>query len=571
MLNRISDARVAADEAFDEHPDKLAVKNGVIDLRTGKLLPHSPDYLFRISSKVEYIPGFRCEKFENYLQRVMEGSRDIPSKLRNLQRLAGSTITGYAKDKVFIRLYSQGGDTGKTTLVEGLAKCLGDYSCTQDPRLLLSGNATDNNRVFALADLIGKRMLYMSETADKKSGSQFSAPVIKRLVGNDMLTGRYPGGAFVKFMPRYTAWLSTNGCTRMSAGGDDAFWRRVKTVRFASSMTEAEKDTSFVDDVQNPESDFLKALLVWAVEGSVAWFKHGLGTMSEDIQRDSEEYRSNADVFHEFFSDLNFGEGNYVTAKYLNAFYQKHRVVTDAAKAPSIQAMLGELRKRLGLAPSVQASKVYLPVDIEGAHKERTRTWVGVRVNQDAMDELAAEWAVEHIAPTGTLEEANKNTKEHIAPTGTLEEANKNTNERMVTIMKTTKKQYVYEKTRYPKIFEKTYWGHPYYEPSKEQLPDYIFENRNKFVEDLQIVRYEGLRTVYYDAAVGGSKHVEAYRDKDKNIILLNSLYETPSEAPRVTPTREWQQYAPMYTNRTNTYIVKFKNVADVRLYLKGK
>jgi hypothetical protein len=42
---------------FDADPDLLCTSNGVVDLRTGKLMPHDPKYLMMKRTRVNYVPG----------------------------------------------------------------------------------------------------------------------------------------------------------------------------------------------------------------------------------------------------------------------------------------------------------------------------------------------------------------------------------------------------------------------------------------------------------------------------------------------------------------------------------
>lgn len=46
-----------SDNKFDAHPDFLNAKNGVVDLKTGELLPHEAHYRFSKITRVDYIPG----------------------------------------------------------------------------------------------------------------------------------------------------------------------------------------------------------------------------------------------------------------------------------------------------------------------------------------------------------------------------------------------------------------------------------------------------------------------------------------------------------------------------------
>ena len=55
---------------FDDDPMLLGVVNGVLDLRTGRPLPISPDVLVSKRCNVAYDPGAKCPRFVQFLMEV---------------------------------------------------------------------------------------------------------------------------------------------------------------------------------------------------------------------------------------------------------------------------------------------------------------------------------------------------------------------------------------------------------------------------------------------------------------------------------------------------------------------
>lgn len=93
-----------------------------------------------------------------------------------------------------------------------------------------------------------------------------------------------------------------------------------------------------------------------------------------------------------------------------------------------------------------------------------------------------------------------------------------------------------YERTQYPSIFKKTYWGTFRHIPNSSQdISQSIFDNRNRFVKDYKIRRvhrrfrkYKECNTFYqhkkyYD-------HVEFYETIDKQIVMVVSPYNSLSD-----------------------------------------
>src|SRR5690606_20979839 len=84
--------RVEGPAAFDREPHLFCAANGVIDLRTGELLPHSPDRRMRSSSPVAFDPAAECPTWERQFMR--EVTCGYEEYVAFLQVALGLTLTG---------------------------------------------------------------------------------------------------------------------------------------------------------------------------------------------------------------------------------------------------------------------------------------------------------------------------------------------------------------------------------------------------------------------------------------------------------------------------------------------
>ncbi|MGH3936358.1 MAG: hypothetical protein ACRDS1_15500, partial [Pseudonocardiaceae bacterium] len=66
-LCRGADGILTRTAAFDTHPDLLNCRNGVVDLRTGQLLPHYPDLLITHLAGGDYDPAARSPLWDRAL------------------------------------------------------------------------------------------------------------------------------------------------------------------------------------------------------------------------------------------------------------------------------------------------------------------------------------------------------------------------------------------------------------------------------------------------------------------------------------------------------------------------
>lgn len=83
---------------FDTQPYLFNVKNGTLNLETGKLQPHNPtDYISKVAN-VEFNPRVKNERFEKFISEITEGSTELAGAL---QRALGYSMQGKANEECF--------------------------------------------------------------------------------------------------------------------------------------------------------------------------------------------------------------------------------------------------------------------------------------------------------------------------------------------------------------------------------------------------------------------------------------------------------------------------------------
>ena len=118
-----------ADE-LDADPDLLNTPAGVVDLRTGELLPHDPTLLMTKITSGSYRPGFTHPDWEKALEALPEAERDW------LQVRIGQGITGHPRRTASCRCSRGSGRTANPLLTtDGLVPALGDYASMASPKL----------------------------------------------------------------------------------------------------------------------------------------------------------------------------------------------------------------------------------------------------------------------------------------------------------------------------------------------------------------------------------------------------------------------------------------------------
>lgn len=272
---------------LDADPFLLNTRNGVLDLRTGKLGPHDPDLLLTKVTKAAYHPEATGVEFERFLTRVQpeQSMRDY------VARLLGHSLEGRVSAHVLPIMQGDGAN-GKGTLIGAVLAALGDYGDAADPELL-TARSFDAHPT-GTADLFGLRLAVLHEG---DAGRRLAEGTVKRLTGGDRVKARRMREDFWHFEPSHTFVMLTNH-RPLVAGTDEGIWRRLRLVPWDVVVPEAERDEELPSRL-TLEAD---AVLAWLVAGYQDWRAHGLDEPERVIQATA-AYRAESDALARFLDE----------------------------------------------------------------------------------------------------------------------------------------------------------------------------------------------------------------------------------------------------------------------------
>jgi P4 family phage/plasmid primase-like protien len=171
------------------------VKNGLLDLQTLELKPHTPDCLSTVQLDVEYNPNAIAPRFTSFLKEVLD-PKDIPL----MEELIGWTLIPDHKVHKAVMLVGYGRN-GKGTLLGVLTKFLGEMNVSHVP---LQAFGSDR---YATADLDGK--------AANFGGDIPNTPLVnmadfKGATGNDVIRVQNKYGHAYDLRSKAKNWFSAN-------------------------------------------------------------------------------------------------------------------------------------------------------------------------------------------------------------------------------------------------------------------------------------------------------------------------------------------------------------------------
>ncbi len=262
MITEAAPLLLVPGDKLDQHPDLLNCRNGVVDLRTGKLRPHDPALHMTRISPANYDPSATCPRWERFIEEVIpdDAVRDF------VQCAVGYSLTGATSEQCFFFLHG-GGRNGKSVFVDVIRAMLGDYSTTLSEGFLLRGQEAHKKEEASVA-LVGVRMATASEAGE---GRGFDEPHIKRLTGGDTVTGRMLRHHKFDFRPQAKIWIAANHKPTVR-GTDLGIWRRFRMIPFEVQIPESQVDKGLGVKLRGE----LDGIMAWAVKGAVRWFAEGL-------------------------------------------------------------------------------------------------------------------------------------------------------------------------------------------------------------------------------------------------------------------------------------------------------
>lgn len=276
---------------FDNDHDLLNVGNGIVDLRTGALLPHDQARLMTKIAAVDFEVGATHPDWERAKEALPEAKREYL-----LDRL-GQAATGYTPTDDKVVFLTGSGGNGKSTFVGPVLKALGTYAALVPASLLLG--ASDRHPA-ELTTLQGVRFALAEETPEE---GRINVQRLKQIAGVGEMTARKMRQDFYTFTQQHSLFVTTNYPPSVTET-DHGTWRRLERIAFERKFRGAKTgiDRALRQRVET-DREVWTAVLADIVEHAKRYYKDGkiMPEPPVPVAADTQSWRQGEDPLIDFF------------------------------------------------------------------------------------------------------------------------------------------------------------------------------------------------------------------------------------------------------------------------------
>jgi putative DNA primase/helicase len=279
--------RASSPEIWERPPlDRINVRNGVLDLATGVLEPHTPEFRSPVQLAVAYDPDARCPRIDRFLEEVVGAETAAV-----FFEIAGYLCTPDNSQQLAVMFEGPGGN-GKSKALSLLTAFLGPSNVSTVPLHKLEEDR------FAAADLYGK---LANVFADLDARALRSSGEFKAITGGDAVRAERKHRDSFSFVPYARLLFSANQPPPTSDSSQAFFdrWIVVPFHRRIRGSTGEDRDILAKLTTQHE----LSGLLNRALEALAALRQRGRFTTTEATLAAAAAFRQETDSVAGFLAE----------------------------------------------------------------------------------------------------------------------------------------------------------------------------------------------------------------------------------------------------------------------------
>lgn len=298
-------------------PHMLNVANGVLNLKTKKLHPHSPKYGCTTICEVKYDASVHSMRFRDFLDEIFLGNQEL---IKYVQTMFGYGLTAEHKEEKIFFLYGSGSN-GKSKLIEAIRYVTGKNSASIPITALTKAHKYSGQPTPELVPLLDTRLAFASEI---KGDDCLNDSTVKQLTGNKTVQIRKMRREFSEAEAVFKIFVDTNFMPYFKHY-DYAVERRVIIIPFRQTFTEDKRDPMLSKKLKKDKQYILR----WLVDGAYEYYQNGLREPKE-ISEARYDFRRSSDSVGSFIIDkIKEVKGSKVKSSILHKAYEGYCYEND--------------------------------------------------------------------------------------------------------------------------------------------------------------------------------------------------------------------------------------------------
>jgi putative DNA primase/helicase len=271
-------------EEFDSDAMILNIKNGLLNVITGELKPHTPEYLSLVQLPVSYNSSAACPKIIKFFSQAL-----TKEGISTIVRILGYCLDRSARYEKAIMLVGPGRN-GKSVLIKLIEALVGQENVSHASLQELLGDR------FAGSDLYCK---LVNAFADLEADRLTNTGRFKTLVSGDSIRVQRKHQQAFSFRNYAKLIFSTNKIPE-SEDKSYAYYRRWVILSFNRVFEGEDEDTNLIYTLVTEEE--LSGLLNLALKGLTKLTKEG-GFKDVPVEKIKQEYEHNASIVRQFIEE----------------------------------------------------------------------------------------------------------------------------------------------------------------------------------------------------------------------------------------------------------------------------
>lgn len=237
------------EELYSAPPELCCLNNGILNLNTKELIPHSRDIVFTQKVPIDYNKEDKCPLILKFLNEILE-EEDISI----IQEYIGYFLY---RDAIVKKAMILNGlhDTGKSTLIKLIIKFIGKSNCSEIPLHKLCKDK------FSIADMEHKLLNFYD---DLSTNDVSDISVLKVITGMGYIDAEKKFRDRYKFKPYAKQLFATNKIPNVK-DSDDAYYSRWIPINLNKQIPEDKRDPHLIQKITSKSE--MSGFLNWALEG----------------------------------------------------------------------------------------------------------------------------------------------------------------------------------------------------------------------------------------------------------------------------------------------------------------